>query len=82
MRKQLLRSVGLVGCGAAVVGVLGFFVGVDAAPQGGQPPFRNAVEQREEMIQELREIKLLLKEQNALLRTMTAKGHADATPRR
>jgi hypothetical protein len=35
-----------------------------------QPPFRNAVEQREQMVQELREIKELLKQQNELLRKL------------
>jgi hypothetical protein len=51
--------------------VLGFHEGIAAAQRaggGGEPPFANAVEQRNEMISQLREIKELLKEQNALLR--------------
>lgn len=62
-----------------VLGVLGFYSTSGAAPQGGQPPFANAVEQRSEMIRELREIKELLKEQNALLRS-TSKPHVAEKP--
>jgi len=36
---------------------------------GGKPPFANAIEQRMQMINHLAEIKELLKEQNALLRS-------------
>lgn len=51
------------------LGVLGFwYAALQAAPQTAQPPFANAVEQRNETIRELREIKELLKEQNALLK--------------
>ena len=50
------------------VGVLGFYSTLGAAPQAGQPPFANPVEQRAEQVRELREIKELLKEQNELLR--------------
>ena len=49
--------------------VLGFYWSIEAAPPKPQEPFANSVEQRMEMINELREIKLLLKEQNALLRS-------------
>ena len=50
-------------------GVLGFYqTGGAAPPQTAQPPFQNAVEQRQEMSRELKEITALLKEQNALLR--------------
>lgn len=63
--------------------VLGFYRSSGAAPQGGQPPFANAVEQRSETIRELREIKELLKEQNALLRaSATAKTDATEKPKR
>jgi hypothetical protein len=64
-----------------LLGVLGFYSNSGAAPQGGQPPFANAVEQRNEMIRELREIKELLKEQNALLRS-TPKTHVTEKPAR
>jgi len=56
-----------------VVGMLGFYSTLGAAPQLGQPPFANQVEQLDEQIRELREIKELLKEQNALLRSGKAK---------
>lgn len=49
--------------------VLGFYWSIEAAPPKPAQPFANSVEQRMEMIQELREIRLLLKEQNALLRS-------------
>ena len=68
---------------AAVVAplcVLGFYSTTGAVPQG-QPPFIDAVEQRGEMIQQLREIKDLLKEQNALLRGVL-KTSANETPKR
>jgi hypothetical protein len=78
MKRNILRSLVLVACGAAMAGVLEFWGGALAAPPSGQQPFRNAVEQRDEMIQELREIKLLLKEQNALLRTLAVKTPPDA----
>jgi hypothetical protein len=44
-----------------------------SAPAKESGPFANAVEQRFEMIAQLREINAQLKEQNALLRTMAAK---------
>jgi hypothetical protein len=62
------RWLALVAVNAIALGVLGFYSTSGAAPQAGQPPFNNAVEQREGMLRELREIKELLKEQNALLR--------------
>ncbi len=48
--------------------VLGFLQSTQAQPQGNLP-FANAVEQRNEMIVQLREINAQLKEQNALLRS-------------
>lgn len=54
---------------AAVVLVLGLYAAqTSAQQQQAQLPFANSVEQRGEMIRELREIKDLIKEQNALLR--------------
>lgn len=58
----------LIIANALTVAVLGFYSTLGAAPQAGQPPFANPVEQRADSIRELREIKELLKEQNALLR--------------
>ncbi len=51
-------------------GVLSFSSRGGAAQAGGEQPFANAVQQRNEMIRELQEIKGLLKEQNALLRAV------------
>jgi hypothetical protein len=65
-------------CGSAAVVVmcmLGFYSTSGAAPQGGQPPFANSVEQRDQMIRELRDIKELLKEQNTLLRESLKPAH-------
>jgi hypothetical protein len=58
----------LVIANVGFVGVLGFYSTLGAAPQAGQPPFANPVEQRADQLRELREIKELLKEQNELLR--------------
>jgi len=51
--------------------VLSFYHTSDAAPatRGTPPPFANSVQQRLEMNSTLREIKELLAEQNALLRS-------------
>jgi len=64
----------LVIANVVVVGMLGFYSTLGAAPQTGQPPFANQVEQLDEQIRELREIKELLKEQNALLRSGRTKA--------
>jgi hypothetical protein len=69
----------LLAANAVVVGVLGFYSTSGAAPQSGQPPFNNSVEQRESQLRELREIKELLKEQNALLKGGADKLHVPAT---
>lgn len=52
----------------AVWSVLSFPYGSTAAPPEKREPFGNSVRQRSAMIQELKEIKMLLKEQNKLLR--------------
>ncbi|MGE0758500.1 MAG: hypothetical protein AB7O38_15845 [Pirellulaceae bacterium] len=49
--------------------VLSFHQHLGAAPQDVRMPFDNAIQQRAEMIRELREIKGVLAEQNTLLRT-------------
>jgi hypothetical protein len=67
------RWLALVAGNVIVLSVLGFYSTSGAAPQSGQPPFNNAVEQRDSMVRELREIKELLKEQNSLLRSGAAK---------
>ena len=67
----------LVGLNVVGLLVLGFYSIGGAAPQAGQPPFANPVDQRSDMVRELREIKDLLKEQNALLRGGAVKGDAN-----
>jgi len=63
----------LITANVLAVGVLGFYSTLGAAPQAGQPPFANPIDQRNEMVRELREIKDLLKEQNMLLKSGAAK---------
>lgn len=67
-----------------VAGVLGLWgtVGAQApgTPGAGKPPFANAVDQREEMIRELREIHVLMKEQNNLLKQLV--DNAQGKPKR
>lgn len=53
--------------------VLSFYRTSDAAPKPPQEPFANSVEQRIEMVACLREIRDLLKEQNAMLKSGTLK---------
>jgi hypothetical protein len=72
------RWLALAAVNAFVLSVLGFYSTSGAAPQSGQPPFNNSVEQRDAMLRELREIKELLKEQNSLLRSGTAKPNEPA----
>jgi hypothetical protein len=80
--RLMTRWMLLVTANVSVLGVLGFYSIGGAAPQSGQPPFANSVEQRAETIAELREIKELLKEQNALLRAGTEKTARSDSPRR
>jgi len=75
---NLSRWTCLVIGNVALLGVLGFY-GSLGAFQGGQPPFANPVEQRADMVRELREIKDLIREQNALLRGGAVKANA-STP--
>ncbi len=59
--------------------VLSFYQTGTAAP--APLPFANSIEQRGEMLQELKEIKELLKEQNAMLRSGDAKVTVQLPPR-
>ena len=81
-QSSSLRWMLLVAANAAALGVLGFYSTSGAAPQAGQPPFANSIEQRAEMVVELREIKELLKEQNTLLRGGASKQAEVSEPRR
>lgn len=76
MTKQTrLFLAGLLTANVLAWGMLGFYRTTEA--QGDvQLPFRNAVEQRQDMIRELQEIKALLKEQNTLMRAQAAAAPA------
>lgn len=63
-----LRWPALIAANALCVCMLSFYR-TNAAPGQGQEPFANAVQQRFDMINELKEINGLLREQNALLRS-------------
>lgn len=69
-----------------LLGVLGLWGTAEAQPEptpgAGRPPFANAVEQRDEMIRELREIRGLIKEQNALLKQLVDHGPSTTKPKR
>lgn len=58
----------LVGVGL-LWGMLSFYRSTDAGAQGPVEPFANATAQRSEIIACLKEIRDLLKEQNALLKS-------------
>lgn len=82
MKNHRLAWAGLIAANVVTLGVLGFYRTSGAAPQAGQLPFSNAVEQRNAMVRELREIKDLLKEQNALLRANQRDSGADERSRK
>lgn len=65
------RWAALVAANVVCLCVLGFYQMSDAAPrqEKNAPPFANAVQQRFDIIAELRETNKLLAEQNALLRS-------------
>ena len=69
-----------------VAGVLGLWGIAGAQPVpgsgAGKPPFANAVDQRDEMIRELRDIRTLIKEQNALLKQLVDHEQTFARPKR
>ena len=75
-KRTRIFLAGLITANVLAWGMLGFYKTTGAAPAEPQLPFRNAVEQRQDMIRELQEIKTLLKEQNALLRAAQAKAEA------
>ena len=67
--RQTTRSgwVVLVVANVLLCCMLGFYQTSGAAPGGGTEPFSNSVQQRGEIIQQLKEVAALLKEQNKLL---------------
>lgn len=64
------------------VGMLLFYSTLGAAPPAGQPPFVDATVQREQMLAELRSIRELVKQQNALLKELMQKPDGNAPNRR
>lgn len=75
MRSLSMRSKLAGAAGGTLLCMLGFYSLLSAAPPGS-PPFEDAGTQREQMIQELREIRALIKEQNALLKEVIVPPNA------
>ena len=69
LQKLNTKWMALLSLNVALWCVLGFYSSMSAAPQRGQPPFANSVEQRAEIVRQLQELNASLKEQNALLRS-------------
>jgi len=69
MSHRFRRWSALVMLNVAWLCVLSFYRSTTAAPRADNQPFANEVEQRFEIIRELKQTNLLLKEQNALLRS-------------
>jgi hypothetical protein len=72
----------LTALAAFALGMLLFYSTLGAAPPAGTPPFVDATVQREEMLRELRSIRDLLKEQNALLKDVLQKNHGNPANKR
>ena len=77
MKTPSLGWIVLIFANMVLWGMLGFQGRIGAAPQDVRMPFDNAVQQRNEIIRELQEIKGLIKEQNALLRSTMQRPHAN-----
>jgi hypothetical protein len=73
MQKLFSRWTALVALNLTCWGVFGAYQVSQAQSKGGQLPFANSNEQRSDIVREVKEIKDLLKEQNALLREGAAK---------
>lgn len=83
MGKSNLRFGALVCVNVLAWCVLGFYGASFAQrPPTSRQPFNNSVAQRQTMIEELREIKTLLKEQNKLLREQLRKDKPDGETKR
>jgi hypothetical protein len=72
MKKSTTRWMVLVAMNVAAWYMLGFQGSTVAEPADAKQPFNNAVEQRQQMIRELQDIKALLKEQTAAIRQLAA----------
>lgn len=82
MSRRTLGWTLLITANVLVISVLSLHRATDAAPPNVRPPFSNSVEQRGTMIQELREIKVLLKEQNGLLQRIADQKKPHVEPQR
>ena len=60
----------LVSANVLVWCMLSLYGPIGAAPQRGKQPFANSIDQRNDMIRELKGINALLSEQNALLKKL------------
>ncbi len=78
LQKINIRWFTLISLNALAWGMLSFYGSLTAAPP--KTPFSNSVEQRHEMIRELKEIKALLQQQNELLRTANMPTNARNQP--
>ena len=67
MMKPIKLGSVLLAAGAICLGVLGFYGNGQAAPRATNQQFSNAISQRQEIIEQLRENNRLLRQQNALL---------------
>jgi hypothetical protein len=74
MKLLTSRWMGLIVLNVVAWGVLGAYQLSLGQTKGGQLPFANSIEQRGEILSELREIKDLIKEQNSLLRESATKN--------
>ena len=68
----------MIAANVTIWSVLGLYGSLAAQQPGRQ--FGNALEQRGEMIRELREIKTLLREQNRILRSLGQPTNHEVTP--
>jgi len=82
MNRKALAWTLLIVANMLVISVLSLHRSTDAAPPSSRPPFSNSVEQRSNMIKELREIKALLREQNTILRGIAAQEKPDVQNQR
>jgi len=59
----------LVGVNLLLISMLGFFQMTSAAPPSANMPFANSVEQRMDMVNQLKELNAQIKELNAFLKS-------------
>lgn len=72
---------GLVLFNVLALGMLGLYTPSGAAPPRENEPFANSVEQRFEIIRQLKELNAQMKEQNALLRSGTLRVVVEVPPK-